>query len=140
METYFECKFEYDKLMENGVTKRAREVILARAVTCSEAENITIDEMRSYISGEFMVTDINRRKFAEVFRCDDDSADRFYKARLVFITLDERTGAEKKTEQSVLIEASDIEDARRRLNEGMKSSMMDWVLKSISETRYLIVA
>ena len=50
------------------------------------------------MSGEFQVTDIKRAKYAELFETDEDAADRWFKAKVAFITLDEkkRSGKEKQ--------------------------------------------
>lgn len=137
---WFECKLEYDKMMENGTMKRVKgETYLVDAISCTEAESTMIEEMKSYISGEFMVTDIKRVKYGETFFTDEDAADRYFKVKLVFVTLDEKSGAEKKTRQDVLVQASDLHDAVRRLDEGMKGSMMDYTIASVNETTYMDV-
>lgn len=137
---WFECKLEYDKMMENGTMKRVKgETYLVNAITCSDAEDRMVEEMKSYISGEFMVTDIKRVKFGETFFCEEDAADRFFKIKLVFITLDEKSGAEKKTKQDVLVQASDLHDAVKKLDEGMKGSMMDYTIAAVNETAYMDV-
>lgn len=137
---WFECKLEYDKLMENGTMKRVRgESYLTNAISCSEAEQHMIEEMKSYISGEFMVTDIKRVKYGELFFTDEDAADRYFKIKLIFITLDEKSGAEKKTRQDVLVQASDLHDAVQKLDENMKGSMMDYTIASVSEAPYMDV-
>lgn len=137
---WFECKLEYDKMMENGTMKRVKgETYLVDAISCTEAESTMIEEMKSYISGEFMVTDIKRVKYGETFFTDEDAADRYFKVKLMFVTLDEKSGAEKKTRQDVLVQASDLHDAVRRLDEGMKGSMMDYTIASVNETTYMDV-
>lgn len=137
---WFECKLEYDKMKEDGTMKRVKgESRLVNAITCSEAESRMIEEMKSYISGEFMVTDIKRVKYAEIFFTDEESADRYFKIKLLFITLDEKTAAEKKTTQNVLVQAADLKDAVARLGEGMKGSMMDYTIASVVEAPYMDV-
>jgi hypothetical protein len=137
---WFECKLEYDKMMENGTMKRVRgESYLTTAISCSEAEARMVQEMKSYISGEFMVTDIKRVKYGEMFFTEEDAADRYFKIKLIFITLDEKSGAEKKTRQDVLVQASDLHDAVQKLDEGMKGSMMDFTIASVSEAPYFDV-
>ena len=137
---WFECKLEYDKMMENGTMKRVKgESYLTNAISCSEAESTMIEEMKSYISGEFMVTDIKRVKYGETFFTDEDAADRYFKVRLQFITLDEKSGAEKKTSQLVLVQASDLHDAVQKLDNGMKGSMMDYTIASVTEAPYMDV-
>ena len=137
---WFECKLEYDKLMENGTMKRVKgECYLTNAISCTEAESRMVQEMKIYISGEFMVTDIKRVKYGETFFTDEDAADRYFKIKLIFITLDEKSGAEKKTRQDVLIQASDLHDAVQKLDENMKGSMMDFTIASVSEATYFDV-
>lgn len=137
---WFECKLEYDKMKEDGTMKRVKgEARLVNAISCTEAERRTIEEMRSLISGEFMVTDIKRVKYGETFFTEDDAADRFFKIKLLFITLDEKTAAEKRTTQNVLVQAADLKDAVARLSEGMKGCIMDYTIASVAESPYLEV-
>lgn len=137
---WFECKLEYDKMKEDGTMKRVKgEARLVNAISCTEAESRMIEEMSSLISGEFMVTDIKRVKYGETFFTEDDAADRFFKIKLLFITLDEKTAAEKKTTQNVLVQAADLKDAVARLGEGMKGSTMDYTIASVVESPYLEV-
>ena len=51
-----------------------------------------------------------------------------------FITVDEKSGVEKKTSNFMLAQASDFEGALRRFNEGMKGTLADYEIASISET------
>ena len=57
----------------------------------------------------------------------------------MFITLDEKSGKEKKTSQNVLVQASDLRDSIKRLDEGMKGSMMDYTIASVTETMIMDV-
>ena len=128
MNEWFECK-----------VKKVNEPYLVDALSFTEAEERIIEERKHYMSGEFQVSDIKRARYAELFETDDESADRWFKVKLTFITLDEKTGAEKKTSQNVLVQAADLRDAVKRLDEGMKSSMMDYVISSVAESPLLDV-
>ena len=139
MANWFECKVRYDKMQENGTVKRVNEPYLVDALSFTEAEERIIEERKHYMSGEFQVSDIKRARYAELFETDDESADRWFKVKLTFITLDEKTGAEKKTSQNVLVQAADLRDAVKRLDEGMKTSMMDYVISSVAESPLLDV-
>ena len=55
-------------------------------------------------------------------------------ANLFFITLDEKSGAEKKTSTQVLVQAADLRDAVKKLDEGMKGTMADYQIGMVSET------
>ena len=133
MNQWFECKVKYEKTQENGAVKKVTEPYLVDAINFTEAERRIIEEITPFMTGVFEVSDIKRVRYAELFESTDESADRFFKAKLVFVTLDEKSGAEKKTSQNVLIQASDLRDAVKRLDEGMKGSMMD--LAKLRSTR-----
>ena len=139
MNEWFECKVTYERTMDDGKVKKVNEPYLVDALSFTEAEERIIEERKHYMSGEFQVSDIKRARYAELFETDDESADRWFKVKLTFITLDEKTGAEKKTSQNVLVQAADLRDAVKRLDEGMKSSMMDYVISSVAESPLLDV-
>ena len=139
MNEWFECKVKYERTMDDGKVKKVNEPYLVDALSFTEAEERIIEERKHYMSGEFQVSDIKRARYAELFETDDESADRWFKVKLTFITLDEKTGAEKKTSQNVLVQAADLRDAVKRLDEGMKSSMMDYVSSAVAESPLLDV-
>jgi hypothetical protein len=134
---WFECKISYEKMMENGVQKKVTEPYLVDALSFTEAEARIIEEIKPYISGEFLVADIKRARLTELFF--NENGDRYYKIKVFFITLDEKSGAEKKTALQILAQASDIKEAITVLEEGMKGSTSDYVIASISETMIMDV-
>ena len=139
MHTWFETKIRYEKTMENGMNKRVTEPYLVDALSHTEAENRIIEEMTPYIAGEFEVATVRKVKYTELFFSEDPAADRWYKVKLGFITLDEKSGAEKKTYTNVLVQAADLRDAVKRLDEGMKGSMADYIIVSVAETAIMDV-
>ena len=139
MLTWFECKVRYEKTLENGMNKKVTEPYLVDALSFTEAEARIIEEVSPYISGEFTIADIKRANYTELFFCEEDSADRWFKCKLTFISLDEKSGAEKKTSSNVLVQAADLRDAVKKLDEGMKGSMMDYVISSMAETAIMDV-
>jgi len=139
MHTWFECKIRYDKTMENGLNKKVTEPYLVDALSFTEAEGRIIEEMKPFISGEFTVSDIKRANYTELFTSDEEAADKWYSGRLMFITLDEKSANEKKTYTNVLIQASDIKDAMKKLDEGMKGTMADYQSIALKETAIMDV-
>lgn len=97
MHTWFECRIRYEKMMDNGMQKKVTEPYLVDALSFTEAEARIIEEMTPFISGEFTVSDIKRANYSELFPSNDEQDDRWFKCKLVFITLDEKSGAEKCT-------------------------------------------
>ncbi len=134
MNEWFECKVRYEKTLENGLIKKVTEPYLVDALSFTEAERRFIEEIEPFMSGEFQVTDIKRAKYAELFETDEDEADRWFKAKVAFITLDEKSGAEKRSHQNMLIQASDLRDAVKRLDKGMEGTMADYEIAAIGET------
>ena len=134
---WFECKVKYERTLDDGKVKKVTEPYLVDALSFTEAEKRVIEERTPYMMGEFQVSDIKRARLAELFESNLESADKFYKAKLTFITLDEKTGAEKKSSHMVLVQAGDFESAVNRLKEGMKDSMSDYVISAMTETPIL---
>ena len=137
MHNWFECKVSFEKIMENGAQKKVTEPYLVDALSFTEAEARIIEEIRPFVSGEFTVTDIKRARLSELFF--NENGDRFYKIKVYFITRDEKSGAEKKTSTQVLVQAADLRDAVKKLDEGMKGTMADYVIASVAETALMDV-
>lgn len=136
--TWFECKIRYEKIMENGMQKKVTEPYLVDALSFSEAEARIIEEVTSFISGEFTVSDIKRANYSELFPSDEESADRYFKCKLNFITLD-KSGKERTTSTYILVQAADLRDAVKKLDEGMKGTMADYRIESVAETAIIDV-
>lgn len=139
MNVWFECKIRYEKLMENGMNKKVTEPYLVDALSFTEAEARIIEEMTPFITGEFTISDIKRANYSELFVSEEEAADRWFKCKLIFITLDEKSGAEKKSSTQVLVQAADLRDAVKKLDEGMKGTMADYQIGSVSETAIMDV-
>lgn len=139
MHSYFLCKIKYEKTMENGQNKKVTEPYLVDALSHAEAEARIIEEVTPYISGEFTVSGIVPANYSEIFFSEEEAADRWFKCRMAFIILDERSGSEKRTLTNVLVQASDLRDAIKKLDEGMRGSMADYVIVSVAETMIMDV-
>ena len=139
MNSWFECKVKLEKQIEGGITKSVPELYLVDALNFTEAEARIIKEITPFSSGGLEVANIKRVKYSEMFLADAESADKWYKVKCNFITLDEKTQTEKKTATLMLVQASDLRDAVRRFDEGMKGSMVDYEIALVQETTILDV-
>ena len=137
MHNWFECKVTYEKMMENGMQKKVTEPYLVDALSFTEAEARIIEEIQPYITGDFTVADIKRAQISELFF--NEAGDRFFKFKVYFITLDEKSGAEKKTAVNMLAQACTLKEAIAVLEEGMKSTMADYSIGSVAETMLMDV-
>ena len=136
---WFECKIRYEKTMEDGLQKKVTEAYVVDALSFSEAEERIIEEMSSYISGEFTVTDIKKAPYGEIFFSDQEMADRWYKAKLQFITIDEKTEKEKRSNVYYLVHAATLPGAVKNIDTVMGGTMIDYVIASIAETAIMDV-
>lgn len=132
MHNWFECKVSYEKTLENGMQKKVTEPYLVDALSFTEAEARIIEELKPYISGEFTIADIKRAKLAELFF--NENGDRYFKAKVYFITLDEKSGAEKKTAVQMLAQACDIKEALAVVEKGMGGTLSDFSIASLAES------
>lgn len=122
-------------MQENGCVKPVTDVYVVDALSFTEAEARTIEYLTPYISGEFTVTDIKRAKYAEVW--ENSAAEKWYEAQLEFITIDERTGSEKRTKNRMLVQASTLSEAMQAVAENMRGTMADYEAVCIKETPIL---
>ena len=136
---WFECKVRYDKTLESGLIKKTTETYLVDALSFTEAEKRFIEEIEPFMSGEFMVTDIKRARITDLFDSVDLNDDHWFKARIAYISIDEKTAVEKRTVQSALIQANNFHRALARLDECMKGTLGEWIIVSITESAIIDV-
>lgn len=130
--SYIETAARFDKMQENGAVKKVTEKFLVDALSFTEAEARTIEELTPYISGGFEVSATKKTKIAEIL--GDKEADKFYIAKVAFITIDERTAKEKKTISQWLIGGTDFNDAYNTLKLEIGKCMADIEVQSLAET------
>ena len=132
MANWFECKVRYDKVQDNGSVKKVNEPYLVDALSFTEAEARIIEEQTPFISGDFSVSAVKRTKISEIFY--DEGGDRWYMVKVAFITIDEKSGVEKKTNSLILVQATDFRNAVENFTKGMADTMADYEIVSIAET------
>ena len=136
---WFECKIQYEKVMEDGLQKKVVETYTIDALSFTEAEQRIMEEMSSFISGEFTIKDIKIAPYKEIFFSDMDTADRWYKTKLQFITIDEKTAKEKRSSVNYLVNAGTLNGAVKNIDEVMGGTMIDYVIASVAETKLMDV-
>lgn len=137
MAQWIEVKVRYEKLLDSGKAVKVTEPYLVDALSCTEAEARVVDEVTAFINGEYNVLAVNKTKISEIFWVE--TGDRFYKVKVNFITLDEKTAVEKRTASYILVQASSFADALANFNKGMKGTMADYEIESITETKIVDV-
>ena len=137
--TWFETKIRYEKTIDDGSQKKVSESYVVDALSFTEAENTIIEEMSAYISGDFKVTDLKQASYGEIFFSDADSDDKWFKARLAFITIDEKTEKEKRSTITYLVQAHSVNGAVKHVDEVMGKTMIDYDIVSIADTKIMDV-
>ena len=136
---WFECKVRYEKNGEDGVPKKVIEPYVVDAVSFGEAESRILEEMGKYVSGEIEVVDLKIAQYKETFFANNNLADKWYKAKLAFITIDEKADKEKKTSVYYLVNAGNINSALKNVDEIMGVTMIDYQTCNLTETQVIDV-
>lgn len=131
--SYFIATCKYEKMQENGAVKRVSEKYLCDALSIVEADAVVAENLKPYISGDFFTSKVENSTIAEVM--GDKEADKFYLAKVAFVTIDERSGKEKKTVSQWLIGGTDFNDAYETVLREFNKSMADCELVSLAESK-----
>ncbi len=132
MTQWIKTSVRFDKIMENGAVKKVTEPYLIDALSFTEAEARIIEEVTPFISGDFTVSAVKKSKISEIFR--DNSGDKWYLVKVAFITIDEKTAAEKRSVSQILVQANDFANAVENFKDGMKDTLADFEIVSVAET------
>lgn len=130
--SYFIATCKYEKMQENGAVKRVSEKYLCDALSIVEADAVVTENLKPYISGDFFISKVENSPIAEVI--GDKEADKFYLAKVAFVTIDERSGKEKKTVSQWLIGGTDFNDAYEMVLREINKCMADIEIVSLAET------
>ncbi len=137
MNNWFECKVSFDKTGEDGLIKKVTEPYLVDAMSFTEAESRIVEEITPFVSGELVVAHIKRAKIAELFT--NDVGDKWYRCKVNFVSFDEKKQVEKRLPQVMMVQAASFKTALDNLLEGMKGTMADYEIATISETMIMDV-
>lgn len=135
--TLYECGVRYERTMTNGMTKKVTELYLVDACSFAEAEGRITNEIIPYISGDFDVVTIKRTNYSEIVENGANSADKWFRAKLMFVTFDEKSAKEKKQAVYFIVKAFDINNAHTMVVERMKTSVVDYEIATLDETKIM---
>ena len=139
LDKLFECGIRYEKTMEDGSQRKVTELYIVQACSFTEAEARFTREMSAYISGESEVVSEKITNYSEIVPSASAEADKWYKVKLNYLTIDERTCKEKKTAMYYLVQAEDIDDARAATGRLMPGTVSDYVIEAVQETKIMDV-
>lgn len=131
---YFISIVRYDKMMENGQVKTVNEQFLVDALTCTEAEARTTEYITPFITGDFTIPSVKRSRVSEIF---NGNGDYWWLVKVAFVTIDEKSGQEKKFTSQILVQADDFGDACEKFTQEMKETLADWEIQSIALSKII---
>ena len=133
MSNWFECKVKYQKVDENGKQKGVAENYMVDAVSFTDAEARITKELEQYAGlGEFVVASIKTTNYTEII--PNESGDRWFKCKAVFISFDEKSGKERRSSSTMLVQATDVKDAYDVLSKALSTTMADFTIPAINES------
>lgn len=134
---WFECKVRFDKMQDNGSVKRVTESYLVDALSFTEAEARIIKEQTPFISGEFTIPAIKKTNIGDIV--PGDTADKWWLVKFNIITIDEKSGRERKNAVNFMVQANNEQEAINSFNNNMKGSNADYQIEKVAETKIMDV-
>lgn len=156
---WYQVKARLERVQDNGSQKMVSENYLVQAFSFGMAEDAIRNEIAPFASREFDIVTVARKNYSEIItdkfgiesRIDGEArrilgqknasmeADKWFKCKLNFITLDEKSGKEKKTAQFFLVNANTALTAHELVDNFMRSSVSDYEVEQVDETKILEV-
>lgn len=155
---WYQVKARLERVQDDGTQKIVSENYLVQAFSFGMAEGAIQKEIAPFASGEFDIVAVARKNYSEIItdkfgfsRIDGEARrilgqndastnpNKWFKCKLNFITLDERSGKEKKTSQFFLVNANTAMTAHELVDEFMMSSVADYEVEQVDETKILEV-
>ena len=136
---WFECKVRYEQTQDDGLEKMVTETYVYKAADFGEAYDKATKDMSTFISGEFGITAMKIAQYIEVVMQDERTEEKFYRVKVNFIVLDEKTNKEKKIAQYYLVNADSVEKARKYTDTALSQTMADFIIVSVQETMIIDV-
>ncbi len=131
MATWYECKFKYNREDQNGGFTTITEVYLIDAVSFTDAETRVYQEIGSNYQ-EFILVSVKKYRLHELVYKED--AFKWYKCKVGITTLDEKSGKERKSKQTILVSGNSVKDAYDAVEELFADSVSDYEILDIVTT------
>lgn len=158
---YFEVGVRYDRTNENGIKVKVTELYLVDAMSFTEAEaRITAEVAQYSTSGDFKVMTIKRSQISEITidkfgiaskvaadaqkltgenKHANSDVDRFYKVKVNWIDIDEKSAKEKRTPQYYLVAAGSLDAAHDVIRQHLRGTLRDYDVATVDESKIVDV-
>lgn len=132
----FEVGVRMDRTLESGKVAKVVEQFVVDALSFTEAETRIISEVGAYGTDIEVVT-MKRSRCTELV--GDGSKEKWFKAKVNYITINEKTGKERKTPYYYFVNAETIADAKSTVDDFFRESIIDYSIATLDETKVLDV-
>ena len=105
---YFQVNVNYDRQTGEDNPGRVKESYLVPAVTCGEAENAVLDEIKPFIFGDHETPKIQKKSYFDLF-IESPGCVFYYEAKVELIMIDGEKEYRKAV--NILVLANNIKDA-----------------------------
>lgn len=136
---WYEVAFRYEKTLEDGSEKTVTEQYVVEALSFTEAEQRILKELGQYVRGEYYVKAIKKAVYKEVFFENDKKEEKWFKTKLQFITIDEKTGKEKRFNVIYLVQSNSLIAVCKTIDKIMFDSVHDYESVSVQTTKIVEV-
>lgn len=136
---WFECKIKYTKVTEEGKEKKVSEMYLLDAMSYTEAESRITGALASMIQGDFYIAGLKKSNITELVESNDESDDKWYKAKIGIIDADQISGKEKKSNQYFLVAGANINSALANLEKSLSTYVVPFEIDAIADTAFMDV-
>jgi len=136
MASWYLGKIRFQKEDEAGSLKTINEVYLVDAISYTEAEARLYKQIATGAS-EFTVTSISRMKLADLFAYEE--GEKWFKAKVIYMSVDEKSGKEKKVVNYMLVNSDGIDQALERITESLRTMLIPYETTDMNLTPILDV-
>ncbi len=136
MASWYLGKIRYQKEDEAGSLKTINEAYLVDAVSYTESEARLYKQIVTGAS-DFSVMSIGKMRLADLFTYE--SGDQWFKVKVIYFSVDERSGKEKKVVNYMLINADGIHQALERITDSLRTMLIPYEVTDINLTTILDV-
>ena len=136
MGQWWEVAIRYQKEDEAGALKTINEHYLFDSISHTEAEALAFKRIVTGAS-DFSVNTIKRMRLADLFAYDE--GDQWFKVKVIYFSVDDRSGKEKKVVNYMLVNSDGIQQALDRMVESLRTMLIPYEITNIDLTKILDV-
>ena len=138
--SFYECKVRYERTnYDNGSVRKVTEnYMVVHALSFADVETIATGNLTPLTEGEIDILSMKSSTINDIYLSNEAVDNHFFKAKIVYITIDEKSLKEKKTSEYVLVQADSPEVAIKRLNKEL-GSIANVTIASIVESNIVDV-